>query len=148
MFVCADLLVSKFQKLTQCMWLCIYSTAFCFYHQSKNRVQDFVDVAIVSVVLPQDSEAVEKKFKTKMFCCLSPQNPFMCDKENRKSIFPKSWYDQEFPTSHEKVGAGFYCTGCGNRVCFFIVAHNYLTGNCVTIPGRSMQRGFLCVNFF
>ena len=80
-------------------------------------VQDFVDAAIVSVALPQDSEAVEKNFKTKMFCCSFPQNPLMCDRENYMGTFPKSWYDQKCPTSREMVGAGFYCIGYGNRVC-------------------------------
>ena len=44
----------------------------------------------------------------------------MCDKEDRMRTFPNSWYDQESPTPHELVNAGFYYMGSGDRVnCFY-----------------------------
>ena len=33
--------------------------------------------------------------------------------------FSNSWYDQESPTPHELVDAGFYCMGSGDRVSYF-----------------------------
>ena len=44
----------------------------------------------------------------------------MCDKEDCMRTFPNSWYDQESPTPHELVNAGFYYMGSGDRVsCFY-----------------------------
>ena len=52
--------------------------------------QDCVEAAIVSDAFPQDFKSFLREFEAKMFCCLSPQNPLMCEEER---IFPKFWYD-------------------------------------------------------
>ena len=45
----------------------------------------------------------------------------MCDKEDRMRTFSNSWYDQESPTPHKLVGAGFYYMSSGDRVnCFLL----------------------------
>ena len=68
--------------------------------------------------MSQDS--VSRELEAEMFHCLNPQKPHMCDKEDRMRTFPNSWYDQESPTPHELVNAGFYCMGSGDRVnCFY-----------------------------
>ena len=51
---------------------------------------------------------------------LSPQNPLMFDEEDHMRTFTPSWCDQERPTPHEMVNAGFYYKGSGDRVlCFY-----------------------------
>ena len=80
--------------------------------------QDCVDAAAISGT--QNSEANKREWEAQMFCCLSPQNPLMCDEEDRMRIFPPSWCDQQRPTPREMVDAGFYCEGSGDRVlCFY-----------------------------
>ena len=47
--------------------------------------QDCVDAAVAS------DETIKKEWEARMFRCSSPQNPLMCDKEDRMRIFPPSW---------------------------------------------------------
>ena len=76
--------------------------------------QDCVDAAVTS------DEAIKREWEAQMFRCLSPQNPLMCDEEDRMRTFPSSWCDQERPTPREMVDAGFYYKGSGDRVlCFY-----------------------------
>ena len=80
--------------------------------------QDCVDAAAISGT--QNSEVIKKEWEAQMFRCLSPQNPLMCDEEDRMRTFPPSWCDQECPTAREMVDAGFYYKGSGDRVlCFY-----------------------------
>ena len=46
--------------------------------------QDCVDAAVVS------DETIKKEWEAQMFRCLSPQNPLMCDEEDRMRTFPPS----------------------------------------------------------
>ena len=86
----------------------------------KNKDEDCVDAAIISDALPQVTEAFEREFKPKMFCCSFPQNPFMCDNEERIGTFPKRWFNQKRSTSREMVDAGFNCISSDDRVrCFY-----------------------------
>ena len=86
-------------------------------------------------------DSVSRELEAKMFRCLNPQKPHMCDKKSHMQTFPNSWYDRESPTPHELVDAGFYCMGSGNRVsCFYCggqLFHWKLRDN------PSMQSGFL-----
>ena len=76
--------------------------------------QDCVDAAVTS------DEAIKREWEAQMFRCLSPQNPLMCDEEDRMRTFPASWCDEERPTPREVVDAGFYYKGSGDRVlCFY-----------------------------
>ena len=76
--------------------------------------QDCVDAAVTS------DEAIKREWEAQMFRWLSPQNPLMCDEEDRMRTFPASWCDQDRPTPHEMVDAGFYYKGSGDRVlCFY-----------------------------
>ena len=68
--------------------------------------QDCVDAAAISGT--QNSKAIKKEWEVQMFRSLSPQNPLMCDEEDRMRIFPSSWCDQERPTPREMMDAGFY----------------------------------------
>ena len=108
--------------------------------------QDCVDAAAISDT--QNSEAIKREWEAKMFRCSSPQNPLMCDEEDRMITFPSSWCDQERPTPREMVDAGFYYKGSGDRVLCFIVVEVCFTGNRMTILGTNMQSGSLCVNLF
>ena len=68
--------------------------------------------------MPQDS--VSRELQVKMFRCLNPQKPHMCEKEDRMQTFSNSWYDQESATRHELVDARFYCMSSGDHVsCFY-----------------------------
>ena len=68
--------------------------------------------------MSQDS--VSRELEAEMFRCLNPQKLDMCDKEGRMRTFSNSWYDQESPTLHELVDAGFYCMSFGDHVsCFY-----------------------------
>ena len=67
--------------------------------------------------MSQDS--VSRELEAKMFHCLNPQKPHMCDKEDCMRTFSNSWYDQESSTPHELVDARFYCMGSGDRVSSF-----------------------------
>ena len=96
--------------------------------------------------MSQDS--VSRELEAEMFHCLNPKKPHMCDKEDRVRTFPNSWYDQESPTPHELVDAGFYCMVLVIVSAVSIVEENYFTGKCVTTRGTSMQSGFLCANLF
>ena len=92
--------------------------------------------------------SVSRELEVEMFRCLNPQKPHMCDKEARMQTFPNSWYDQENPTPHELVDAGFMVWVLVTLSVVSIVKDNYFTGNCVTSRGTSMQTGFLCANLF
>ena len=84
----------------------------------KQRVYIPTLAAVMSTA--QNTESLERELEPQVFCCLSLQNPLMCDKEDCMKTFPQSWYDQEHPTLCEMVDAGFYCKGSGNHVhCFY-----------------------------
>ena len=57
-----------------------------YFCHSKNTDQDCVDAAAISGT--QNSEAIKRKWKAQMFRCSSPQNPLMCDEEDRMRTFP------------------------------------------------------------
>ena len=69
----------------------VYKGVFVwFFYQSKNMAQDCFDTSMVSDALPQNTKVLEKMLKAQMFCCSLPQNPLMCDKEDRMRSFSKS----------------------------------------------------------
>ena len=67
--------------------------------------QDCVDAAVVSDA--QNAKAIERELKAQMFCCSYPQNPLMCDEEDRMRTFSQSQYNQERPTPPEMMDADF-----------------------------------------
>ena len=70
---------------------------FAFSISLKIIEQDCVNAAIVSNALPQNTEAPEREFEAKMFCCSFPKNPLMCNKEDHMGTFITFWCDQERP---------------------------------------------------
>ena len=88
----------------------------------------------------QNSEDVKKEWEAQMFCCLSLQNPLMCDEEDRMRTFPASWCDQECPTAREMVDAGFY-KGSGDCV------RQYLTRMFLLPLVSYNNHVFLCIWF-
>ena len=96
----------------------VKSSFFAFSIRLRKMNQDCVNAAITSDALPQDTKAFKRESEAKMFCS-SPQNPLVCDKEDRIGTFSKIWFDQERPTPRKMMDVGFFCMGSDDRVCCF-----------------------------